>query len=349
MYIDDIKIVVDEYITQEAPTVELQGATSSSLSFKWSENDFNNVESDYTHPYRVALYKDAACTDLELAWDIKDNTKFKIGDNSLQPAFNFSGLDANTSYWFKVTDTDSGLESVAVEGKTTVFPVVDAGATVLLAEDFSELVNGGGLVYPGASLQVSKTFKKATGDNPEGFSLIDGGTDNNLFNTNNLGDAANASERLKDWGSIGSDSGNTLSVYARLDAVKVGTGSRGGMVVTPELKDLGDRTATVKVSFKASPYYNNDLQSAMDGLSSKVILYKSTSISGHKVTGTKAETVTVTLKDEKNVWNTYECTLDNVTASDRIAIGMDGTKTDGKNNYRIYIDEIVITVVSYNE
>ncbi len=343
MFIDDIEIKVKKYESVKVPVVELQGATSSMLSFKWSENGFTNVTEDLAGAYRVALYTDDACgaDDLVYAWDIDDNTKY----SSLQPAFNFAGLAANTTYWCRVTNTATGIVSEPVYGTTNDFEVVKVGTTavenggIVLAEDFSELTGGGSSVYPGVSLRHSE-FKIPSKDNTTGFSLIKVGDDCKIFTDYKT--ATDKLDRLKDWGSLSSATISTVSAYGRLDAIKVGTGSRTGMIVTPELKNLAaGKVAKIKVSFKASPYYENGVNK---GLKARVAVFKNTTVSSFATTGTLADFRNISLKDEENVWNTYECTIEGVQANDRIAIG-----TYESGSYRMYIDDVVITVVDYRD
>ncbi len=356
MYIDDIKIVVKEYTDAVKPTVEVQGVTSSTVSFKWSVNGFTNAKTDYARPARVELYEDEACTSdkLVVAWNILDVSKYK----SMQPAFTFTGLNSNTTYYFRVTDVYSGLTSDVISAKTSDFTItqidanqqVEVGGTVL-AEDFSQLVWDGNYVYPGVAYRTSKTakadipeFTKATGDNPSGYTLITATDEKQVFGdwyTN-----AYPKTRLATWGLENYGRSGTGGVYNHAGYVKLSTSATNGAgrIVTPKLANLKG-TATVKVSFKTCPYPNEgDL---MDGC---IAVLDNTPDSGANL---NLSTSSTTVSSEKNftinetlfTWSPCEQIIENVTPSSRLSIGVP-LKT-GKR--RMQIDDIVITVVSYNE
>ncbi len=367
MYIDDIKIVVDEYSNYEAPVAELQGETSSTLSFKWSENNFSSRNKDYTRHYRVELYKNAACSDLFVSWNINNNSVYKSGNYVMQTAFNFSGLASNTSYWCKVINLESGLESNVVEGKTTAFTKVPVTATsveqggTLLAEDFSDLVWNGDLVYPGASCRASTynkvAFSTAEGDNPTGFSLVAPNTEVGLFDANSK--TAIEASSLKNWGYYPENEANNR-LYQRLGFVKIGGGSKTSMIVTPELTNLSG-TATLTVSFKTCPYYNDDQTSQIDPLDARVMVLNATSVTAestnssggvvgiNKISGTAGTTKDFELQTYQNTWTQESLDIENVAPGSRIAIGTYRPSDSGSGQRRMYIDEIVITVKSYNE
>ncbi len=365
MFIDDIEITVKAYETVKMPVVRLQGATSSTLSFQWSENGFTNAEEDIVPNYEVGLYTDEACTsdNLVVSWEISSgNASYYTGTSTSktlpQPAFNFSGLDANTTYYCKVKDTDSGIESAPVSGTTKEFTVVTVGddevavGGTVLAEDFSELVWNGDMVFPGISSKANdkyiKTIDKfiaAEGINPtDNYDLVNCGKEDQLFHPSGYYPKVKKT-RLVDWAHLtnNTDEASDARVYARLGHVKLGT-SDWARIATPVLKNLKE-TATVEVSFKASPYYDNNNTVDSKRTACVTVLHGASSPNkAGKITAKDEYTAyTVELTDAKNTWTEYKCTVRNVTPESRIAIGA----TSETSSHRMYIDDIKITVVAY--
>ncbi len=357
MYLDDIKVVVKEYTDLVKPTVEVQGVTSSALSFKWSVNGFTDAKADYARPARVELYEDADCNTLVVAWNILDVSKYKL----MQPAFNFTGLNPNTTYYFKVTDINTGMTSDVASAKTSDFTIVQVDENkkvevdgTVLAEDFSQLIWDGDYVYPGVGYRTSETekadvtgFTKATGDNPSGYTLMTATDEKQVFG--DLYTNATKTTRLSVWGLETSAGSGTGGVYAHAGYIKLCTSGAGGTkarIVTPELKNLKG-TATVKVSFKSAPYDSDNLDACVAVLNNSI-----RGTNGYITTTTPATDVIIKEKfkigSTKNEWTLNEFEITDVTPDSRIAIGVPFT-TPTSGGRRIQIDEIVITVVSYNE
>ena len=60
-------------VAEVPPVAKFMKATSSTLAFEWSSNDFSDVNADIATPYTIALYADEACSDLVVSWDIDAN------------------------------------------------------------------------------------------------------------------------------------------------------------------------------------------------------------------------------------------------------------------------------------
>lgn len=337
------------------PVARLAGATSSTLIFEWSESEFTSLATDVKRPYNVQLYKDEACSDLVVSWLLDANSSLY---GSYQPSFLFSGLDQNTAYYFMVTDTESGLSSEPVQGKTEAFTVVTVGDTkvaaggYVLAEDFSELVWGGDYIYKGVAYSSNgrssaTTLDKASGENPvgggSGYYLVNCSTEMGLFNT--LSKAV-PSTRLSKWGVINEGTANSY-MCARPGHLKLGASSYVCKIVTPELANLSE-TATVEVSFLASPYYNSD-KTVPDNLDVCIMLITSSTLGTQNVLEVGAGGIVqeFELVDRKE-WQEFKFNVSNVTPTSRIAIGPNRkTGTAGSTQQRMYLDNIQIKVVSY--
>ncbi len=362
MFLDDVVITVKKYDEVKA---RLQGATSSTLSFQWSGNNFTDIAEDTKNSYTVALYKDAACTDKLISWELDATSKLFAPYSKPQyasfPAFTFSGLSANTTYYFKVTDKDNGLFSEVISGKTSSFEnvtvgtsKVEAGGTVL-AEDFSELLYGGDLVTPAAgytakSLPVS-SFDQPTAENLASFEPAQCSYDKALFYNKEFGPALSGT-RLDTWGYKGED--GTCRIFGCSGYLRIGSGNKWFRVATPVLSNLkDDGKATLTVSFKAAPYYDSN-GPAHDPLDACIYVLNggtreedpsSTQIGRINSTTSEFAACKFQIKPDKNTWHTYTYDIPNVSSNSRIAIGT--YRTVAGVQQRMFIDDIKISVKSY--
>lgn len=332
------------------PVAQFVYASSSNMAFSWSESGFTSVAKDIKRPYLIELFKDAECTDLVVGWDIP------AGDavyTSRIPAFQFSGLDQNTTYYFRVTDTESGLTSEVVSGKTEEFTVVTVGdakaapGDVILAEDFSELIWGGNYMkryfgYSATDRNKATAFDKASGLNGKdgknwGWYLVDNTTEVGLFNT--MASAVKNS-RLATWGMITEAASYGGQICARPGMLKLGAGSYAAQIVTPVLSNLQE-TATVEVSFRAALY-------GTDNTSGGVYLVNTTESDTYIETYSEELVQSFPLNSSTDFQN-ETITVSNVSPNSRIAIGNVRTAgtTPGKDQQRMFVDNIVIKVVSY--
>ncbi len=331
------------------PTARLLYASSSTLTFQWSECGFTSIAKDVKRPYNVQLYKDQACTDLVVSWLIEANSSLYDG---AQPAFLFSGLEQNTTYYFVATDEVSGLSGEPFEAKTEAFEVVTVGSTPVeagsyaLAEDFSELVWGGDMIHGGVAYSSSgrssaTSLDKAEGVNPvkkgSGFYLVDNSIEMGLFNT-----LANAvpTTRLATWGAINEGTANSYAC-ARPGHLKLGASKYTVNLATPVLSNLKE-TATVEYSFDAAQYGSDNLTMSI------WVVYGATEAGSNVLTDVSAqEAVQLQLQGTKD-WEHFAFEISNVPPTARIAIGARrvGT-TAGSDQHRFYLDNVKVKVVSY--
>lgn len=176
-----------------------------------------------------------------------------------------------------------------------------------------------------------------------------------LFNTVNN---AVQSTRLYSWGwrAVGDNIG---SICARPGSIKLGAGSKSGIILTPVLSALRG-PATVKVTVTAGCYIDVVATADADALNGEVTLYdgssveiKSTSItdadknkfstqSKYIPVATAPKATSKFTVDAKRGYKDYVITLSGVTPSDVIGIG---APTSSFN--RLMIDNIKIEVVKY--
>ncbi len=339
---------VGAVVYTEPPTAKLVYASSSTLTFSWSTCAFTDKAIDLGRPYNVQLYRDKDCKDLVVSWLLSANN---ANYDNKQPSFLFSGLEQDTAYYFVVTDQKIG-SSEPLEAKTTAFEVVTISETpasegaYILAEDFSELVWGGDMLYGGVAYSANNrssatSFDKAEGENPIGkgsdYYLVKASTEIGLFNT--LGKAV-PSTRLVNWGAINEGSANSYAC-ARPGYLKLGASSYTVDLATPVLSSLA-QTATVEISFDAARYSKDDCTMALK------IVQSATEAGSNVLTNPVTEIVQEFVLDEKNEWKNYSFQIPNVEPTSRLAIGVKrvGT-TAGSDQHRFFLDNIKIKVVAY--
>ncbi len=343
------------------PRIQLVFATASELAVEWTSTGFKNPAADFESTYSIQLYNDKECTDLLVSWQIGDKRGAgtqKYTPEGSCPRFAFSGLDANTTYYARVTNKTTEMSSSPVEMKTGDFtPVVIsdtpvAAGEIALAEDFSESIWGGNFVskFPGysANNRGSVEFIKATGENPVGateanFYLIDAGTEIGLFNTLKV---AVPKTRLATWGSMTENNTQSGYICARQGHLKLGASSLMGRIVTPALANLSE-TATIELSFKVALYDKDVTSGGVWVITTSDDITKTQNLITN-AEGTSSPVYTYAL-DKATEWTTHTVEIPNVTPESRIMIGnirTEGTVA-GSDQQRMFVDDIVVKVVSY--
>ncbi|MCR5408031.1 MAG: calcineurin-like phosphoesterase C-terminal domain-containing protein, partial [Bacteroidales bacterium] len=247
---------VSEYkneVQYSKPVAELVKASSSSLVFGWTCG--GTAAEDAALPYKLELFRDAACTDLALSFEVPaENSCW--GGKALR--FTFGSLQPATTYWFKVTNARNGDSSDPVEGITEAFTVVDPSTVtnagvgdVILAEDFSEIGWGADMLANAAGFIPSgKPLNPLSGnytDDDGNFQTFDN-TSGRIYGEARVPD----DKRLFNWGFFGNS-----SVYSYAGYLRVGSSSSGARthIVTPALSGIPEgMTATVDVTVTSSVY-----------------------------------------------------------------------------------------------
>ena len=151
--------------------------TNSTATIAWTEKAANaevfthiwpksisgtyNYANDIKNDYIISLYRDRDCKDLFVEHTLQDSDKLFTSDYPTR--FCFTGLDAGTTYWFRVTDLSNGLSletplEVRTESKSYTGEVVSTDAAagdVILYESFDNLLWGGDLTTFAAGYGVA--------------------------------------------------------------------------------------------------------------------------------------------------------------------------------------------------
>jgi len=312
-------------VWRNAPQPELIQVSETSAAVRWSENDFANPEQDFAAHYLLSLYTDDACTAVEREVDFKMEQPANID----VPAFCFTGLDPASEYWLRIKDVDTDAAAAAIHFTTAAETSVVPGAQVAegeiaLKETFSQLTEGGDPVSRALGL-MGGTFVSKVSELPE------------------WSEADLSATRLSAWSekTEGAD-------YAGPGYVRAGdSSSQKDAVITPVLSNLAD-CATVEVSFKAAPFSSD--YGATTGHSRLGECYAEVWV----VNGdSQISAGIVELTDDPTQWSACKIEAYNVLPTSRIAIGgAYGEKTQtsaGKQYARIYLDDIQVKVLRYEE
>ena len=308
---------------RSAPVAEVVATAASTVTVRWSENDFASADADFAGRYHIALYSDESCSSLVKGMDFEMSS----WANVKYPAFCFTSLSPSTDYWFVVTDKDTEASCLPLKVTTSAdeFLIVGQNAaegSVILNENFSELFHGGDPV------------NVAWGYGEEGFIAP---KDLITWNTVDM-----TSMRLASWKEK-TEGAN----YAGPGYIRVGdSSSQKNAILTPELTSL-NACATVEVSFKAAPYSSDY---GVEGNSRLGECYAEVWV----VNGDKPVSAgVVELNDTPTQWTTCTINAVNVLPDSRIAIGgAFGEKTQessGKQYCRIYLDDVQVKLLRYEE
>lgn len=356
--------------------------TANGIGVEWSISNFQSLALDAAQTYTAALYSDATCKNCVVSWDFLANggngtkggntgTTFLWNPSSTAwsiqhwAGFFFSGLTPATTYYVKVTAGNGayGIKEVTTEvSQVVTMPATAAAGTTILYEDFGEIIWGGepviGLAgYSSTQRGTLTSMPKATGADPyasdETLYLVASTTNMGLFST--IGSAVvGSNSRLKEWGQVIEDAA-TNALLVGPGYVKCGASSNTAEIVTPPLSALTG-TATVKLTVSLAPYrdalntYDTPIYvvEVIDG--GTFADTKSKGVNYNYITGGTRTVIKKGTAHTTNEWKNYSFTIENATPTSRIAIGTyrpDG-ETAGFCQHRIYVDNIQVTIVSYN-
>ena len=357
--------------------------TDSTIAIGWTITEANipyidqivpnpnaNYSVDITKQYKVALYRDEACTDLVVSvspvqMNLADN-KALFNANTCPPRFVFGGLEPATSYYAKVTNITDNYSNTKPVQVTTMAPVADKRNVVTTnakAGDMIVFENFAGLVYAGeggaraAGISRTDRNKLTSFDGVDvrgeitasssGYYTVDGGTEIGLFNT--LGGLIDEMG-VKDWGWIASKTG---AVCARSGFLKIGTTANRAFVCTPVLNSIPKgKLATLKVVFRAAPYGANDLLTVEKYTAERYMAVKA--LSGASIaSGNQVSYKDVV--DEKQLtvegnyisdWKEYTVTLTGVPSGSSVALG-GALAADATN--RMFLDDIRVFITALED
>lgn len=341
MNLSDIQVTITA-LEEPALTASVKGVSSSTATFTWTYG--GEASADIAKPYTIALYSDAACSNLVVSFNIPANDECW---SSKVPCFVFGGLNPNTEYWFVATDTEADVSSEPVSVTTDAFTPVDvttvtsvAAGDVILAEDFSEIGTGPDEFLGAASFYPSSKVLPVvpSGANPAGSFIKSSSTGDRIFGAGwDLG----SSRLSKGWGFVGNS-----AVYYQNGFLRVCTSASTARthVVTPVLSCIpAGKIATIEVTVTTTKYESNTNDVAvfvekgmtMDGTTTttdaKYRKYSGASLSdGHALGIT-------TVKE----WETKTVTISNVDSECQLVIGS-LENISGKN--RFYLSDVKVKV-----
>ena len=346
--------VVDDYkndVVRIKPQAEFKTASSSSLVFGWTTG--GTAAEDAELPYKIALYKDASCTDLVQSFEIGEGHSSWEG-KALR--FAFGGLEPSTTYYFTVTNQQNGDSSEVVSGTTKAFTVVDpstvtnaTAGTVLLAEDFGIIGWGndqiaGAIGFIPDNKEVGTISGHKTDD--DGKYQAAGTVSTRLFGDSII----TPDHRLYDWGFYGNSAVYILNGGLRLCSSASGARTH---VVTPALSGIPEgKTATVDVTVTSANYSGNDVGVFVNDYTSLTrgalpddSTHNQFSSQGGKFTGASLSNG-YALDTKEKEWSTKTIRISGVDRNSCLLIGS-YENVDKKN--RFFLDDVMVTLVSYEE
>lgn len=373
------KLAATEGVTIPQLEIETVLLNATQYGIRWTANQWSDFTRDVDLAYRLATYKDEACTKLHSAHVFPKNfTHFsstRVVPFQQYPQFMVSGLDPDKDYWIELTATEYGIKTV-MKIHTAKNPVVTLPASqakageVILYEDFGEWPFGGECVLglPGWSLKATGTateakYYKALGEDPIGTS---GGViayygpekHSGMMNTFKW---HVPNTRQKDWGAINED-GKEGALCMAAGLVKIGASSKCAQIVTPTINCLAGE-AEIEVSFDAAPYmdptsgtsypYKYDPATCIVQVYNNSARQDESKYINHEI-GTPSETQVHKFRlpaesDSDYKWVRYTKVV-TVKNGESIGIGSYRDPDDSGNSNkqrRMYIDNIQLKVLSY--
>jgi len=327
-----------EYEASGAPSVPVtsEGITSSTAVIC--------VDGPAAHAFTFNVYSDSGCSSLVDSYAVGEDATCWGG---AAPRFCISGLDPSTTYYVKVSDVTSSVDSDVLPVTTQAFTIVEVSSTpaavddVILAEDFGELRWDSDLIGLGVGYFPTSQDSFANSEVSQ-FLPIDTNSEKVLSSQG----SAVAASRLAHWAQ-----GANANLYIHPGYIKLVGSKKVTHIVTPALDNIPDgKLATVEVEVTASPYFS---ESSASFCTTNAIVAVQTGALNELVDETKTNTLDLTSNkqditlDEASAWKTYKVTLSNVVKGDRIAFGAEGTVT--LNDARMLISDIKVTIKALDD
>jgi len=359
-FLDDVKVEIVALETPPEVTASLGRSSSCSLSFTWTEGV--SAADDDSKPWTIALYRDAACTDLVVSHVIPAGHSCwsKVDENTStprQPRFVFGGLEPGTDYWFKATDTTEGAEkySNVVKGTTLPFTRIDASTVsnagvgdIILAEDFSEVHYGPDEFDTAAGFMPNpRTLEPITGENPDGSFEFYKSTGTRFWG--NGFEITEGTRLSHGWGFYGNS-----AVYSRVGYFRCATTTNNARthIVTPKLAGIPDGfKATIEVTVTDRMYETNGDVGVFKA--SNLTMDPTTDTKSAyfgKYTGSGALDKGYALGISTGSWQTKSVIIEDVTNQDQLLIGsLNNVNVSSKSKNRHNFSEITVKIISLDE
>lgn len=351
-FLSDVKVQIVSLEDKPQVNASLGLATSCSLSFTWTEG--GSAADDIAKPWTIALYRNAACTNLVVSHVIEADHSCWDGK---KPRFVFGGLEAGTDYWFKATDTTSGEEkySNVVKATTLPFTRIDASTVsnaavgdIILAEDFSEVHYGPDEFDVAAGFMPSpRTLEPITGEDPDGSFEKYSSTSTRLWG--NKFEITEGTRLSHGWGFYGNS-----AVYSRVGYFRCATTAENARthIVTPKLKGIPDgMVATIEVTVTDRMYETNGDVAVFKA--SNLVMNSTTDKSSAyfgKYTGSGALSTGYALGIGTGSWQTKTVTIPGVTRDDQLLIGsLENINVSSKSKNRHNLSEVVVKIIALED
>ena len=359
-------------------------ATDTTLAFGWTTLEANapylyniipkgsthNYSAEKENTYLLELFKDEACTQLQVSWQISGNTTTLDGGDKVAmfsdvnnpQRFIFSGLTPSTNYYLRITSTDGDgavhkmahprvakTLAKAYTGSVTGSKAT-AGSTILF-ENFASLMLGGDMTTRSAGYSIfnkdtATTLAAATATgatpnvtNSSAYYLAPYDTEHNLFET---ALPLIPAMGLGNWAWDGDNSKCVLGL--RPGYVKIGGSSKHGMLLTPALSALSE-ASTIRVRLKASVVGGMTVDDAERPVAIKVV--DNVTVDAETLQATSYDVISTAeflLEGDQATWNEYEVVLSGATPTSRVLIMGNREGVDVQS--RIEVDDIHVMVES---
>jgi hypothetical protein len=337
------------------PEIELYDATGSTLTFEWAYTE--DTAADAAFRYNVELFNDEACTDLFVSW-IADGALstsgtglFTVQSGNPILRFTFSGLEPETTYYGRVSNTSIGniktpVLAAATKAAGPAVAVNNPAQTgdVVLSQDFSNFIHGGDVVRGAAgynakaATEFRTNWEVAKGENPISETDRPVAAWNTEFGVW-AGDVSNDYRQalgMNGW----SRNSTGDNVSTRPGYVKIG-GSKGiASLYTPTLATLPDN-ATVTVRFSAGAYAEGATLYSRD-IVVKAVEGATVSSANVAENGVVITSSTVDISEAVGKFKTYSVTLEELSKTSRIAFCSNPDLVND-NLTRFLLDDVVIT------
>ncbi len=342
-------------IIDVTPALKLHDATGSTLTFEWAYTE--DTEADAAFRYNVELFNNEACTDLFVSWigDGKLSTSgtglFMVQAGKPALRFTFSGLEPETTYYARVTNTSIGsIKTPIVTAATKAAgPAASTNSPaqagdIVLAQDFSNFIHGGDVVRAAAgynavaNTEYRQQWQIAAGENP----VADASRPVVAWNTEFgvwAGDVSNDyRQALGMTGWSRAATGDNIST--RPGYVKMGGNKGIASLHTPALAALPDN-ATVTVSFSAAAYAEGSTVYSRD-IIVKAVEGATVSAANVAENGVVVASAVADISAAVGEFKIFSVTLEGLSRTSRIAFCSNPDLVND-NLTRFLLDDIVIS------
>ena len=351
------KVEIAEFKIDKIFPIKAQfiGGSSSTLSFTWTEGVSD--DDDVSKPYTAALYKDEACTDLEISYSIPADDGCWKGK---QPRFVFSGLNPGTDYWFKVTDASTSgadlKESAAIPATTDAFNCVMVSedpasvGDIILAEDFGQMCWGADELTQAAGFDVADDGVAYNSDTKKSFTYRE--ADHFVAYTTQYAQRSLTAQtvakkeegvRFAHWAQ-----GQYARIYIGPGYLFLSTTSYGTHIITPELTSIPEgKTAKLKVTIHASGKVSGgEAVFAVQHNKTFNEISSNTQTNKNKL-DLSSNIQTITFNGGITNLEEFEVTIEGVVKGDRIAFGPTSETVKDNSNMMLFSD-MTIEIIELN-